>query len=211
MKKTLAITVLLTFIGVGVSAQIFQYGIKAGLNFATLPMDDINISTPTEAYELVTGESVTGFQAGVMTRLKIAMIFVQPEVYFNTSGGVIEKVVENGAIELYDVEFNRFDIPLLVGAKFGPARINAGPVGSAVISSTNELTGLVDGGLESLSEGLTWGFQAGVGLDFFKKLTIDARYETSLSKYGDSFEIAQTSYNLDARPTQWILALGWWF
>lgn len=212
MKRAIILSIALAFTAFSASAQIFQYGLKAGLNFSSLSIDEIsNISTTTETYNLVTGESVTGYQAGLMTRIKIAMVFVQPELYFNSSGGVVEKVVLNGPTELMDVKFNRIDIPILVGAKFGPARINVGPVGSAVISSTNELTGMVDSGLESLHEGLTWGFQAGVGLDFFRKLTIDARYETSLSKYGDSFKVGGDSYTLDARPRQWIVALGWWF
>lgn len=211
MKKTILIAFVAAFIGTAASAQIFQYGLKAGMNFSSLPFDDIKgISTATETYDLITGESVTGYQVGLQTRIKIAMVFVQPELYFNTSGGTVQKVVESGGTEIMDVSFNRFDIPLLVGAKFGPARINVGPVGSAVIGSTNELT-KISPSLETLHEGLSWGFQAGIGLDFFKKLTIDGRFEGSLSKYGDSFTIDGEPYNLDARPNQWIVALGWWF
>jgi opacity protein-like surface antigen len=58
---------------------------------------------------------------------------------------------------------------------------------------------------------MTWGFQAGIGIDVFKKLAVDARYEGSLSKYGDSFNVGGTDHNFDARPSQWIIALGWWF
>ncbi|MCF8225813.1 MAG: PorT family protein [Bacteroidales bacterium] len=210
MKKILILIVAGTFIFITSNAQIFQYGIKAGVNFSSLPMDDITVTTPTETYDLVTGESATGYQAGLMTRIKIAMVFVQPELYFNFSGGSVKKVLESGGEEYMDIRFNRIDIPLLAGVKFGPARINIGPVGSVVISSTNELTEISQS-LETLHEGLTWGFQAGIGLDLFKKLTIDARYEGSLSKYGDAFTIDNTDYNFDARPRQWIFAVGWWF
>jgi opacity protein-like surface antigen len=109
-----------------------------------------------------------------------------------------------------NVKFNRFDIPLLVGAKLGPARINIGPVGSAVISSVNDLVE-ISSDLETLTGGLTWGFQAGIGIDLFKKISIDGRYEGSLSKYGDSFTVGGMAHNFDARPTQWIVALGYWF
>lgn len=211
MKRIIGIVIVTAFFAFSANAQIFKYGIKAGVNFASLPMDDIRgITTPTETYSLITGESVTGYQAGLMARIKIAMVYVQPEIYFNTTGGTVEQVVENGPTEILDVQFNRIDIPLLVGLKFGPARINAGPVGSAVISSTNELSEIAPG-LETLHEGLSWGFQAGIGLDILKKLAIDARYEGSLSRYGDSFVVAGETYSLDARPSAWILALGWYF
>ncbi len=194
------------------NAQIFQYGLKVGANFSTLAMDDITgINSASGAYDLITGESVTGYQAGIMTRVNIAMVFIQPEVYFNAVGGTVQKVESGGVTELLDVSFSRVDIPLLVGVKLGPARINAGPVGSAVISSTNELIELAGAGAATLSDNFTWGFQAGIGLDLFNKLALDARYEGSLTRFGESFEIAGTNYPLDARPTSWIISLGYWF
>ena len=211
--KRIGILVIAVFItAVSANAQLFQYGIKAGVNFSRLSIDDITgIDNGSQVYDLVTGESVTGYQFGLMTRVNVAMVFVQPELYFNTTAGVVEQVYDNGTTELLNVKFNRFDIPLLVGFKLGPARINAGPVGSMVISSVNELAEEVSQDLESLAGGLTWGFQAGVGIDLFKTLAIDARYEGSLTKYGDSFTVGGMDHTLDARPKQWIIALGYWF
>lgn len=211
MKKIAFISIAVLFISVSANAQLFQYGIKGGVNFSTLQMDQITgINDGSQVYDLVTGESVTGYQFGLMTRINVVMLFVQPELYFTTTGGVVEQVYEDGANELLEVKFNRFDIPLLVGFKVGPARINVGPVGSAMISSTNELVE-VSQDLESLTGGLTWGYQAGVGIDLFKKLAIDLRYEGALSKYGDSFAVGGDDYALDARPTQVIFTLGYWF
>ena len=212
MKKLIFLTITALFLFSAANAQFFQYGLKAGVNFSTLAMDDITgINSGTEVYNLVTGESVTGYQAGLMTRINVAMVFVQPEVYFNAVGGTVEKVVTGGATELLDVQFNRVDIPLLVGLKLGPARLNAGPVGTAVISSTNELVELAGAGTDALSDSFTWGFQAGIGLDLFRKLAVDARYEGSLTRFGEAFEIAGNSYPLDARPKSWIISLGYWF
>jgi len=211
MKKIAILSIAAVFVAVSANAQLFQYGLKGGVNFSSISMDDVTgITDGASTYDLVTGESVTGYQVGLMTRVNVAMFFAQPELYFNTTGGTVEQVVEGGANEMLNVKFNRFDIPLLVGVKLGPARINAGPVGSAVISSVNELKE-ISPDLETLSDGLTWGFQAGIGVDLFKTLTIDLRYEGSLSKYGESFEVAGSPYNLDARPTQYIVALGLWF
>lgn len=211
MKKLLIISIATLFLTISANAQLFQYGLKAGVNFSSISMDDITgITDGLEVYDLVTGETVRGYQAGLMTRINIAMVFIQPELYFNTTGGTVEQVVQGGATEVLNVKFNRFDIPLLVGAKLGPARINVGPVGSAVISSVNDLVE-ISSDLETLTGGLTWGFQAGIGIDLFKKISIDGRYEGSLSKYGDSFTVGGTAHSFDARPTQWIIALGYWF
>lgn len=211
MKKLFFLTITALFLFSAANAQLFQYGLKAGVNFSKLSMTDINsINTGTEVYDLVTGESVSGYQVGIQTRVNIAMVFVQPEVYFNAVGGSLQKVVDAEVTDKFDVKFNRVDIPLLVGVKLGPARINAGPVGTIVLSSVNELVDIAPE-LETLSNDFTWGFQAGVGLDLFKKLSLDARYEGSLSKYGDTFTIGANNFNLDARPTSWIISLGYWF
>lgn len=212
MKRIVLFSIAVMFVAVSANAQIFQFGIKGGVNYSTLAMDDImNITDGAEAYDLLKGETERGYQVGVMSRLKIAMVFVQPELYFNLTNGSVEKLMENGTSELLNVQFSRIDIPLLVGTKFGPLRINAGPVGSAVISSVNELKSAVSTDLETVSSGLTWGFQAGVGIDLFKKLTFDLRYEGSLSQYGDNFNVGGIPYELDARPRQFIIAAGWWF
>jgi len=211
MKKIAFISIAVLFLSVSAQAQLFQFGIKGGINFSTLQMDDITgITEGSQVYDLITGESVTGYQAGLMTRINVAMFFVQPELYFTSTGGVVEQVVQGGVNELLNVNFSRFDIPLLVGLKLGPARINAGPVGSAMINSVSDLVEISQD-LETLTGGLTWGYQAGVGIDLFKKLAVDLRYEGSLSQYGDSFTVGGSDYALDARPTQVIFTLGFWF
>jgi len=98
----------------------------------------------------------------------------------------------------------------LVGVKLGPARINAGPVGSYVISETNDLTTLVPD-YEIFTTAMTWGFQAGIGVDILKKISVDARYEGSLSQLGETLTIGGNDFALDARPRQWLISLGIWF
>ncbi|MDA3822080.1 MAG: porin family protein [Bacteroidales bacterium] len=213
MKKIVIISIAMLFMAFSANAQIFQYGLKGGLNYSSLAMDDIiGISDGTEVYDLLAGETVRGYQVGIMTRVNVLMLFVQPELYFNVTGGSVKKVLEDGTSDLLNVQFNRIDIPLLVGVKLGPARINVGPVGSAVVGSTNQLKELVSSDLETVSSGLTWGLQAGIGLDLFNKIAVDLRYEGSLSQYGDdSFMVGGMTHKFDARPTQRILAFGWWF
>ena len=143
MKKLILVLVASFFIFQVSDAQMFKYGIKAGVGFSSLKIEDVMaIDDGAAVYDLVTGDGVMGYHIGVQTQIKVAMLVIKPEVYFNAGGGTVEQVVAGGATEVLNVNFSRVDVPLLVGVKFGPARVNVGPVGSYVLSETNDLTTL---------------------------------------------------------------------
>ncbi len=210
MKKLILVLVVSMFVFTMADAQLFKWGIKGGVGFSSLKMEEImGIDDGTDVYNLVTGDGVMGYHVGLQTRIKVAMILIQPEVYFNAGGGTLEQVVDNGATTVLDVKFSRIDVPLLVGVKFGPIRINAGPVGSYVLSETTDLTE-IQPDYTLFTNSMTWGFQAGLGVGL-SKLSIDARYEGSLSELGETLSIGGSEFALDARPSQWIISLGYWF
>jgi len=210
MKKLILILVASLFIFTASDAQMFKYGIKAGIGFSSLKIEDLTgIDDGADIYDLVTGEGVMGYHVGIQTRIKLAMIVIQPELYFNAGGGTVEQIVENGATEVLNVNFNRIDLPLLVGVKLGPARINVGPVGSYVLKEESDLTE-IQPDYTIFTSSMTWGFQAGLGVDI-SRITLDARYEGSLSKLGETLSIGGSDFTLDARPSQWIISLGVWF
>lgn len=211
MKKLALVLVVSMAVMATAEAQIFKYGLKGGIGFSSLSMEDITgISDAGGAYDLVTGDAVMGYHFGVQTRIKIAMLFIQPEAYFDVGGGTFEKVLANGTTEILNTRFSRIEIPVLVGVKLGPVRINAGPAGSIILSETTDLTELQPD-FTLFNNAMTWGFQAGLGIDLFKKLSLDARYEGSLSRLGESLTIGETEFALDARPSVWIISLGYWF
>lgn len=210
MKKLILVFVASLLVFTMADAQMFKWGIKGGIGFSSIPMDDItNISDGSDVYDLVTGDGVMGYHFGLQTRIKVAMILIQPELYFNAGGGTIEQIVDGGATEVLNVKFNRIDLPVLVGFKLGPVRINAGPVGSFILSESNDLSE-IEPDFELFTSAMSWGYQAGLGLDI-SKLSIDARYEGSLSALGETFTVGGVDFPLDARPSQWIISLGWWF
>lgn len=210
MKKLILVLIASLFIFTMSDAQMFKYGIKGGIGFSSLKFEDITgINDGSDVYDLINGDGVMGYHVGLQTRIKIAMLLIQPEIYFNAGGGTLQQVVDGGSTEILNVNFNRIDIPVLVGVKLGPARINVGPVGSFVLSETTDLTE-IEPDFELFSSAMTWGFQAGLGLDI-SKLSIDARYEGSLSALGETFSVGGTDFPLDARPAQWIISVGFWF
>lgn len=212
MKKLILIFAVSFLLVQFADAQMFQWGIKAGLGVNSIKFEDVtDIDGGSDVYDLVTGDNVMGYHIGFMTRIKVAMFFVQPELYFNDGGGTVEQVVDGGATNLMNVDFKRIDLPILLGAKFGPLRIGVGPVGSYVVkeSVTHDFID-ADPDYTFFSSSMTWGFQAGLGLDL-SKISFDARYEGSLSSLGESFEIGGSTFELDARPSQWVFSLGFWF
>jgi len=210
MKKLIFIAIASFFFVQVSNAQLFNYGIKAGIGFSSLSINDaMNINSGSDVFDLITGDGVMGYHLGLQTRIKIAMIYVQPEIYWNAGGGTLEQVIDGGATEILEVKFNRIDIPLLVGAKLGPVRLNIGPVGSYVINENNEGS-TADFDYELYVDAMNWGWQGGIGLDLFK-LSLDVRYEGSLSDLSDSLPESLQGYNMDPRPSQWIISLGYWF
>jgi len=210
MKKLLIVLAVFLFANQVAEAQLFQYGLKGGIGFSNLKFSDVTgIEDGGDVYSLVTGDAVTGYHIGLQTRIKIAMIFIQPELYFNTGGAAVEQVYENGPTEILNISYNSIDLPVLLGVKLGPVRLMLGPTGSYVLSGENELTSL-DPDYSLLSSSMTWGWQGGIGVDL-SRFTIDARYDGSLSKFGESISIGGKEYVLDASPNQFLISLGFWF
>ena len=108
------------------------------------------------------------------------------------------------------IVFKRVDLPIMVGWKFGPARIQAGPVGTIMLGQTSAIEAAMDG-VEEEFNGATWGYQVGVGLDLLNTLTLDAKYEGSLSYLGESVKIGEESFSIDNRPNQFVVTVGIFF
>ena len=211
MKKLIFIVVASLFLVQVSDAQIFKYGIKAGVGFSSVKISDVTgLSSGGDVYDLVTGDGVMGYHLGLQTRIKIAMLYVQPEIYWNAGGGTVDQVVKDGDRDALNVKFNRIDVPLLVGVKLGPLRLNVGPVGSYVISETNDFAD-INPDYHVYTDNMTWGWQGGIGVGL-SKLTIDLRYEGSLSDLSETITLpdAVSDFTMDPRPKQWILSVGFW-
>ncbi len=195
------------------NAQFFNYGIKGGVNYSKLKFDDIkNIDGTVSQFNLMEDESFRSFHFGLMTRVKIFNLFLQPELYFSTSGGkvLIEEIPDGGGpvIEYAkEVKFAKVDLPVLLGVKVGPLRFNAGPVASVTLSENNEIGEIIPE-LESLSTTATLGYQAGLGVDILKFLTLDYRYEGSLRKFQESLTVGGNTFDFDSRANMHLISLG---
>jgi hypothetical protein len=210
MKKTLLILFFIAGISGIASSQMFRFGIKGGLNFSKLAFEDVtDVISGGTTYSLTQDESFMGYHIGLMARIKIPIFYIQPELLFNTSGGnvFVEGTGQNPIEQVKQVKYNKIDLPVLLGTNLGPLRINAGLVATYVLSTDSELKDVIPE-LETAYNSATFGYQAGIGFDFLKRLTLDGRYEGSLSNLTDKITVAGTDYPVDAREPKWIISLG---
>ena len=201
----------------GTSFAQIDFGVKAGVTSTSVNTDETMQNLQNQDYESLKVQGANakvGFQGGVFGRIALLGIYVQPELLFSSTSSEVEvtKLYESQdpVSEVRTQEFQKLDFPIMAGFKFGPARIQVGPVGSLVLSGESAVSEVVEG-YEQKFNSATWGYQAGVGLDLFNKLTVDLKYEGNLSKLGDEVSIGEQNYEIDSRASQWVLNVGFFF
>lgn len=199
MKKFFTI-LLLTMLAIPAISQV-RFGIKAGASTNTVPEYQVSTGTITPMQD-----ATWGFHAGIFIRAGLGPVYLQPEIYF-ASNTYEYDVQANTVSDIFEQSFNRLEIPVLLGLKLGPVRLNAGPTATVPIGSPDAL--INDPAWDDLYRGTTFGYQAGIGVDIFNTLTLDARYGGSLSeRFGDSVTIGNADFRLDERRPSFILSLG---
>ncbi len=210
MKKLFAF-IIIAAVTIPAFSQI-KFGLKAGVSTTSLSMPSVATITSGSSTYTVNGlkSAKYGFHGGAFVRLTLFGVYVQPELLFSTRTN--EYTVTNVTNQTSPVSyvakqnFNKLDIPVMVGFKLGPLRLNAGPSGSLLINSPKDLINNPD--YKNNFNRMTFGYQAGVGLDLFK-FTFDVRYEGSLRKYQNQIQsLAGSKYNLDDRPNAFLFSVG---
>ena len=173
MKKLTIITMLAVFALTGQAQEVFNLGLKAGINTS-------KISTNKNDYN---PQSINNYLFGAFARFNLGPIYLQPEAYYNSKGGEYIDKLDANTINSFNL--NTIDIPALVGLKVIDqepfnVRIMAGPVFSFATkkSAKGQFT-------KDNIENSFFGWQYGAGVDFLF-LTLDVRKETYGSNLYDS-------------------------
>ena len=128
MKKTIA-TLILLVLGTGISqAQLLEFGVKGGVNFANYTGGDVSG---------VDFKTITSYHAGMVMELKVFENFaIQPELLYSTQGAELE-----GLGDQVKNELGYLSIPVL--AKFyltsNELSLELGPQASFLVSERNEV------------------------------------------------------------------------
>ncbi len=221
MKRITLLTSAIVLFAITANAQFIKFGVKGGVSSSTVKIDRTQFSTLNDAQTFVVeqGDAQMGLHFGLFSRIQALGFYIQPEILFTQSKGevILTDITdsESPVKSLRDQKFNKLDIPVIVGKKFGPARIGIGPVASIMLSESdglkNKLADVTDESVESNFKNATFGYQVGAGLDIFKFATIDIKYEGNLSKLGDGLQVGGRDFSFDQRNSQWIFSLGIFF
>lgn len=202
MRK-LSFIILLGLVTTISSFAQFKLGVRGGVNFNNISLNQ-SANEPIQ----ISYEKGMGFHFGATTQLQISSFYIQPELIFSTVKHevTVDDIRENGLPEIGKQRFNKMDIPLVAGFKFGNFKIGAGPVGTIILSSKSELLDKY----EMQKKTATWGYQLGAGFDF-DRFNIEVRYEGNLSGLGSGVKIGNSIYNFDERTNQVILSSAIYF
>ncbi|MDR6562826.1 MULTISPECIES: porin family protein [unclassified Arcicella] len=177
----------------------FTFGIKGGVNFSQLKTDFKNQSAGANLQQSL--DTKTGYVGGVYFRIG-KTIFLQPELIFSAKGGSMDFNSKK-----VNVDYTSIDVPLLIGYKFGPLRLNAGPLASFKVSESigDDLKNYSNNIGDSFKNA-SYGYQAGAGLDI-GSLSVDLRYEGSLSDISNVVDLSK-SINYSQKGNLWQMTIG---
>ncbi len=213
MKRTITFLAIL-FLAFPVFSQ-FDFGVKAGVSSSSIKAEETLPAATGENYDQLKVEATNaklGFHGGLFARVSLLGAFVQPELLFSTGGGevTIQELNANKDVIKETVKeqtYNKIDVPIMAGLRFGILRLQLGPVGSVMLSNKSALEAYHEDYKQKFNS-MTWGYQFGVGVDLFRKITLDLKYEGSLSKLGAGVEIDGQEYDFDTRANQFVLNAG---
>ena len=174
MKKLLLV-VAVALIAFNVSAQDVNFGVKAGVNFASIGGDD-------------TGDlsSLTSFHAGVVAEIPLSDKFsFQPELVYSAQGATLDA---DGDV---DIKLDYINVPLL--AKFYVAdnfSLYAGPQIGFLASAKVE-----DEDIKDSVKSIDFGINLGLGYKMESGLNFAAGYNLGLSDINDDSEESGSNQN----------------
>jgi hypothetical protein len=204
MMKKLMLIGLVIILSAPAFSQI-NFGIKVGAETTTVPTYQCGNGVATIT---ALKDASWGYHAGIFLRFGLGPVYIQPEAVF-ASTSFDYNVNTANLNELRTQKFDRLSVPVLLGIKFGPLRLNAGPAASIMIGSPSAL--IDDPNFKNMYKQAVYGYQAGVGVDL-GKLTLDVRYAGSLGeKYGDSVTIEGQTFKLDYGQSSLLLSIGLMF
>lgn len=194
MKNFLLYVCICLFSFGGVQAQeFFNFGVKGGLNFATLTGDD--------ADELDV-KMKTGFHLGVLAEIMISDKFgIQPEILYSSQGAKSDM----GDVDV-DLKLDYIAVPVMLKYFVAPGfSLEAGPQFSFLTKSEIEAESQGDSASQDLkddTESFDMGAAVGLGYGLPQGFLVQARYVMGFSDvYTDS----------DTKNSVIQLSVGWKF
>lgn len=205
MKK--AVLMIFLFVGgIQLAQSQIQGGIKGGINYNSNSFTDVKNDVVFD-----NAKSKTGFHAGAWLRINLPVtnLYLRPElVYTQLSNEVSYALNESITAKTTTYDFQKIDIPVLVGMKFlKVAHVFGGPSFQYILDSDFNIEDLT----QKDSDGFSVGVQFGAGIEL-GKLGLDVRWERALSDTEAKFIDSNINdVNFDTRVNQIIVGLSYRF
>lgn len=178
----------ITLFGTSANAQDsspIHIGLKAGGNFSSLSFSS----------EGLTSKYAPGFSAGAFVRVDIDRLYIQGELLYSKKNAELDA----GSLGRAKASWNSIEVPMSLGYKIlktdrTSLRVYGGGIYSYVLNDHASLLGEVKKSFNAFDKS-NIGYQAGAGADF-GRLTLDLRYEGSLSNLSNQFKSRPSSFQV---------------
>ncbi len=214
MTKRIIFTMVLGVFAFSLFAQNekkFKFGIRGGVSTTEISVDELLVTNAEDMNRLRLGiqEANYGYHFGLFAQANAGSFFIQPEILFNSNSvdfKVVDLTLQEDVPAIFRENYQYLDIPVMFGFKlFNTLRLQGGPVGHVFLNSASDLVNIE--GYDEKFEQFTYGYQAGLGLDFWK-FVIDVKYEGNFNNFGDHINIDGRSYEFNQSPTRLVASVG---
>lgn len=204
----LSVVLLLLICTADSFAQI-RPGIKFGVSTPHVDPEDIIVTDEVgnQYYRVFVEDARYGVHAGVFIQMKFGSFFIQPEGLYNSTS-IDYRIDSLSVTRTFRDTYRNLDFPLMLGLKAGALRIGGGPVAHLFFREEGGFSNYE--GFEPFFQDLTWGWQAGLGLDFWK-LHVDIRYEGNFAQLGDHITFFGERFDFDTNNNRLLASLGFSF
>lgn len=203
MRNLILVLALILSTCFAANAQDISFGVKAGVNFASIGGDD------SDEFD-----GRTGFHAGVLAEIMVTEQFgIQPEILYSMQGFKFEES-ESGFSSKAEVKLDYINVPILAKYKFTPGfSAHLGPQIGFLLNAEGEYEDSFGG--ETTSETIDikefvkdfdFGVAAGLGYELDMGVFFNARYILGISDINDDDD---SDYNQQNNVFQ--LSVGYMF
>lgn len=192
-------------------AQV-RFGLKLGAGTTAVPDQELEIfdNGGLSRYGLSLAQAEYSIHGGLIIQAGIGkMFFLQPEVLFQTNKvdyRIEDFSVPGSPAQVLGEKYQYVNIPVLLGFRAGPLRLYGGPQGHIYLSSRSDLSALE--GYRQDFKTMTYSWLAGAGLDVWKTLQLDVRYEGNFSTWGEHFNFFGNPVPFEQRPARILASVG---
>ncbi len=211
MKQAFALVFLCISMASTAYTQV-RFGLKIGAGTASITDQQLDIleAGGLKRFGIALKEAAYSAHGGLIIQVRMGKQFlIQPELLLQSNSvdySVRDFSSPGSEPRILKEKYQYLNLPFLLGARIGPLRLNAGPQGHVFLSSRSDL-GALEGYKEDFKT-MTFSWLAGAGVDVWKTLMLDIRYEGSLTRFGDHITFFGKEYPFEQRQARLIFSAG---